>query len=146
MPVCNTCNDTHRMTMYGASGAQNVMCTRCPLPCSSCSNGPPYCEQTPCSCNCHMNKPMSPDETLRLIARGRELQDKLKPRVEKMLQPISDYDRAKAEGAAEERARVVAWLRGPHACSGLVAWHESMPPIYDDIAHDIERGAHLEKP
>lgn len=52
---------------------------------------------------------------------------------------------AKAAGAAEERARVVAWLRGPHACSGLVAWHESMPPIYDDIAHDIERGAHLEK-
>jgi hypothetical protein len=50
-PVCKTCNDTHRMSLDG----RWVMCTRCPLPCQRCrfgGNGP-YCETTPCACDCH---------------------------------------------------------------------------------------------
>jgi hypothetical protein len=54
-PVCETCNDTHRME----AGFMTVMCTHCPTPCDSCrSRGPgqaggPYCATTPCGCHCH---------------------------------------------------------------------------------------------
>lgn len=51
-PVCSTCNDTHRMWL-GERGY--VMCTRCPSPCQRCRAGGdgPYCETTPCACDCH---------------------------------------------------------------------------------------------
>lgn len=48
-PVCNTCDDTHMMTIYGRG---DVMCTHCPVPCAKCNNGP-YCKKTPCDCSCH---------------------------------------------------------------------------------------------
>jgi hypothetical protein len=46
--VCDTCNDTHRMSL----GDRTVMCTRCPTPCEKCRAGP-YCTSTPCYCDCH---------------------------------------------------------------------------------------------
>lgn len=53
-PVCETCSDTHKMDLHGAT----VMCTRCPLPCQECrQNGTgPFCESTPCSCTCHKKR------------------------------------------------------------------------------------------
>lgn len=50
-PVCATCNDTHLMTL----GDRDVMCTRCPVPCSRCRSKPQgaYCATTPCACSCH---------------------------------------------------------------------------------------------
>lgn len=53
--VCDTCQDTHMMTL----GERTVMCTRCPTPCESCrqryKNAGPgaYCASTPCGCACH---------------------------------------------------------------------------------------------
>lgn len=56
-PVCTACGDTHLMTITTPSGdTREVMCTRCPRPCSDCSTGPgygPYCRETPCDCGCH---------------------------------------------------------------------------------------------
>lgn len=50
-PVCSQCNDTHWVeTEYGKR-----MCQYCPIPCQKCrvgGNGP-FCETTPCSCECH---------------------------------------------------------------------------------------------
>jgi hypothetical protein len=48
-PICNICNDTHKMP------GTNWMCVECPIPCKVCSingNGP-FCEFTPCYCQCH---------------------------------------------------------------------------------------------
>lgn len=55
-PVCETCNDTHRMLM--TSIEREVMCTACPVPCGKCREGGrgAYCEQTPCACDCHEPK------------------------------------------------------------------------------------------
>lgn len=52
MPVCDVCNDSHMMTLEDQG---DVMCTRCPVPCQKCRVGGrgPYCENTPCGCNCH---------------------------------------------------------------------------------------------
>lgn len=52
--------------------------------------------------------------------------------------------RARAEGAAEERTRVVAWLRGPHLGSDTEGWDGSVRQIFNAIAADLERGAHRE--
>lgn len=51
MPVCSTCNDTHGMDRSGVT----VPCTQCPVPCGECRSGgrAPYCETTPCPCDCH---------------------------------------------------------------------------------------------
>lgn len=59
-PVCSTCRDTHWMSRSG--GKDNVMCTHCPTPCQRCRAGGngPYCEHTPCSCDCHRK----PSETV----------------------------------------------------------------------------------
>lgn len=51
--VCKVCKDTHKMVFE--TDGRSVMCTNCPVPCNKCranGNGP-YCEQTPCSCECH---------------------------------------------------------------------------------------------
>lgn len=56
LPVCKTCNDTHKMSLHNYWGdVQTVMCTACPSPCQSCRQGGngPYCEETPCKCGCH---------------------------------------------------------------------------------------------
>lgn len=52
MPICETCNDTHRMEIRGD---QMVPCTRCPTPCQRCRAGGTgaFCERTPCACACH---------------------------------------------------------------------------------------------
>lgn len=56
--VCSTCNDTHGMELNGVI----VMCTRCPTPCQQCRSGGngPYCETTPCECDCHKRKDGAP--------------------------------------------------------------------------------------
>jgi hypothetical protein len=52
-PVCSTCDDTHRMSIGGAS----VSCTRCPVPCEACRGSlTAYCTTTPCACSCHAAK------------------------------------------------------------------------------------------
>jgi hypothetical protein len=57
-PVCNRCNDTHRVETEERG---TLMCTGCPTPCEGCrSRGPgraggPYCAATPCPCGCHVN-------------------------------------------------------------------------------------------
>lgn len=53
-PICNVCNDTHRMTL----GEREVMCTHCPRPCERCRQHlGAFCEKTPCSCACHQRGP-----------------------------------------------------------------------------------------
>ena len=55
-PICNRCNDTHEV--HSEEKGTSFMCTSCPLPCQNCrvgGNGP-YCEDVPCSCNCHLEK------------------------------------------------------------------------------------------
>lgn len=55
-PVCSVCRDTHLMPWTTDSGDKTTaMCTRCPVPCQLCRQGGngPYCESTPCDCNCH---------------------------------------------------------------------------------------------
>ncbi len=49
--TCETCNDTHSMSLRGSL----VPCTRCPTPCQECRiNGRgAYCATTPCACACH---------------------------------------------------------------------------------------------
>ncbi len=51
LPVCHICDDSHRMDLGGTT----VMCTWCPVPCQECRHGGtgPYCENTPCLCECH---------------------------------------------------------------------------------------------
>lgn len=51
MATCETCNDTHSMSLRGSL----VPCTRCPTPCQECRiNGRgAYCATTPCACACH---------------------------------------------------------------------------------------------
>ena len=54
--VCRTCQDTHEMSL----GSRLVMCTFCPVPCVECARSlSPYCEKTPCSCECHTGKPQA---------------------------------------------------------------------------------------
>ncbi len=56
-PICDTCNDTHRMTLTRDGEAnQVVMCTRCPLPCRECGQGGPFCTAAPCGCACHVKR------------------------------------------------------------------------------------------
>lgn len=59
-PVCSTCNDTHRMKLHG----RTVPCTRCPTPCQKCRAGGngPFCERTPCACECHAPRASPPTE------------------------------------------------------------------------------------
>lgn len=56
--VCETCNDTHMMTLYRSGHARDVMCTRCPAPCEECrgTTNTAYCAVTPCPCACHPKK------------------------------------------------------------------------------------------
>ena len=51
--VCGVCNDTHMVHIE-----HEVMCTSCPSPCSKCRAGGtgPFCETTPCPCDCHKSK------------------------------------------------------------------------------------------
>ncbi len=51
-PVCAACGDTHRVHVEDHG---ERMCTRCPTPCQKCRAGGngPYCEHTPCGCECH---------------------------------------------------------------------------------------------
>lgn len=55
-PVCDRCNDTHWVTWRRDGEVERrVMCQFCPLPCQqcrACGNGP-FCEKTPCPCECH---------------------------------------------------------------------------------------------
>ena len=62
LPVCSTCNDTHRMLAPEDVGG-DWMCTHCPVPCSKCRQGGrgPYCATTPCACVCHRRNVSPPD-------------------------------------------------------------------------------------
>lgn len=57
--ICKTCKDTHRVPApegkTGPFGDETWMCTDCPIPCQECRAGRngPYCERTPCKCDCH---------------------------------------------------------------------------------------------
>ncbi len=55
-PVCKVCNDTY--IMHFEESGKDRMCTHCPVPCQKCRRGGngPYCENTPCSCDCHKDK------------------------------------------------------------------------------------------
>lgn len=53
VPVCDTCKDTHRMTIGGQGP---YLCTACPVPCRGCARDDgrgAFCEKTPCGCPCH---------------------------------------------------------------------------------------------
>lgn len=58
MPVCSRCKDTH----FVEADVGRQMCTRCPVPCQKCRAGGngPYCETTPCSCECHRATEVKP--------------------------------------------------------------------------------------
>ena len=54
--TCERCGDTHVMTLHREGHEdREVMCTSCPTPCQKCRQGGtgPYCETTPCGCECH---------------------------------------------------------------------------------------------
>lgn len=72
MPICEGCNDTHRMD-FGEDHAQ-VMCTRCPSPCDECRTGAggrsAYCDKTPCDCACHADSWQYQKAREREAARG----------------------------------------------------------------------------
>ncbi len=56
--ICKRCNDTH--IMISNEDGRNFMCTHCPVPCQKCrvnGNGP-YCQHTPCDCECHKKDTM----------------------------------------------------------------------------------------
>jgi len=60
MIVCSTCNDTHLMTL---GDDQEVLCTRCPVPCQNCRGKNKegyrqgaYCDTIPCPCLCHKKR------------------------------------------------------------------------------------------
>lgn len=56
-PVCYACKDTHARTIRRDGYEDQVfMCTSCPTPCQKCRAGGngPFCETTPCSCECHL--------------------------------------------------------------------------------------------
>lgn len=60
--VCDRCKDTHLMYLDD----RKVLCIFCPLPCPKCRQGGlgSFCEETPCSCECHKEPPIegvSPD-------------------------------------------------------------------------------------
>ena len=60
-PICKHCNDTHNIE--NAFGERR-MCTDCPTPCQKCranGNGP-YCQHTPCDCECHKKDHMIPNK------------------------------------------------------------------------------------
>ena len=62
-PVCDTCNDTHRMEVHDEHGDSRVYpCTHCPAPCERCRKGA-YCETTPCTCDCHKDSKEQNDAT-----------------------------------------------------------------------------------
>jgi len=52
-PVCKKCNDIH--IILSESEGRHYMCTACPVPCQKCRQDGygPYCEHTPCDCECH---------------------------------------------------------------------------------------------
>jgi hypothetical protein len=54
-PVCPRCNDSHLMEL----NEREVPCTLCPTPCDECRGRvrkSAYCEETPCSCECHKER------------------------------------------------------------------------------------------
>jgi hypothetical protein len=69
--VCSTCNDTHRMPF----GGEEVMCTRCPVPCQKCRAGA-FCEATPCGCACHVAKVKAARPDFAAIRRRAEAAEK----------------------------------------------------------------------
>lgn len=73
--VCETCSDTHSMTLHRNGEVREVMCTRCPHPCEECREGP-YCRVTPCSCACHAKKgPLVKTSPTKLALLVKQLQD-----------------------------------------------------------------------
>lgn len=54
VPVCVACDDTQRMRTE-----PSWACTSCPRPCGICRQGGngPFCEHTPCICECHRDTP-----------------------------------------------------------------------------------------
>ena len=76
-PVCDTCRDTHTMTL----GEHEVPCTRCPVPCERCRVPlGAYCVNTPCGCACHPKAaaPHDPSEreiqqAIRLAVQGPDI-------------------------------------------------------------------------
>ena len=75
-PVCERCNDTHKMIIERGTDEQEVMCTGCPVPCRECQGGgfKAFCAETPCSCSCHAkSKPMMQKTRQRLAKVHKEL-------------------------------------------------------------------------
>lgn len=60
--VCKICNDAHQMH-FEETGTDRL-CTHCPTPCQNCRAGGdgPYCETTPCPCDCHKKQPAKEEE------------------------------------------------------------------------------------
>lgn len=136
-PVCGVCNDTRTRT-------DGHMCTACPVPCNKCQAGAyPFCRETRCDCECHAQNPASfprvVEKTYARYARVVSAQESLDlaaafTRVVSdvhamQAQQTEDYERGKADGAAQERARIVGLLRERNE------WEAP-----GDLADRIERG------
>lgn len=65
-PVCERCNDTHRMTLAREGDSDlTVQCTGCPVPCQKCRAGGrgAYCAELHCKCECHApNRGLVPED------------------------------------------------------------------------------------
>lgn len=114
LPVCGVCLDTQ-------TRSDGHMCTACPVPCDKCRDGNrPYCRETRCDCDCHERRGRAMGEVVRTVRWPEWV-------------PSSEcsrrYNEGKADGAAQERARIVALLRAAHPWS--LAW---------GLANTIERG------
>lgn len=138
-PICETCNDTHRMMM---ADDHLWPCTRCPMPCGKCRGGDSaaaYCARTPCGCECH---------------RGDD-------RFKAMSEPTADRDALRAEVAEQralsalytERGSVVtvhcSECRKPHPSLSLLADGTCTQCLLAEVAEaraEVERLKHLSVP
>jgi len=83
-PVCDHCNDTHRVFFFNhyLGERETRRCTYCPLPCPKCSLGA-YCKTTPCPCECH--GPKQPEQAAETNAKL----DEIKAEIDRLRAPIT---------------------------------------------------------
>lgn len=132
-PVCGVCLDTQ-------TRSDGHMCTACPVPCDKCRDGNrPYCRETRCDCDCHERRGRAMGEVVRTVrwpewvpsseCLRRYNEGKADAQIDRLVaaktgegKPMCrscergrpHYEDGLADGAAQERAKIVKWLRARH--------------------------------
>ena len=109
LPVCGVCLDTR------------PRCAR-PVPCDKCRDGlRPFCREPRCDCECHERRGRVRGELVRTVRW---------PEWVPSSECLRRYNEGKADGAAQERARIVAFAKT----------YVKSPIRADVLAEMIERG------